>query len=230
LALCSLSNVLSSWFQYEALKYVSFPLQVLSKSSKILFTMLASRVVDGKKYGTRQYCVAALIAAGLLLFRLGEHLASETDAEHAHDGSAGQAASALDGVVPAELRAAAAAGVAQVDPALLQLLGFLLLGGYIVADSFTSTWQGVIFRTHRLSSIEMMIGVNLCSTAVSMVVMALFGKIVPALTFAVAHPVCMVHAALMSVFSAVVSASGRRGVATQRCAAMSSDAQTAHVR
>lgn len=34
---CSFSNVMSSWFQYEALKFVSFPTQVLVKASKVCF-------------------------------------------------------------------------------------------------------------------------------------------------------------------------------------------------
>lgn len=38
----SLSNTISSWAQYEALKYVSFPTQVLSKSCKIIPVMLVS--------------------------------------------------------------------------------------------------------------------------------------------------------------------------------------------
>jgi hypothetical protein len=36
----SLSNTLSSWAQYEALKFVSFPTQTLSKSCKIIPVML----------------------------------------------------------------------------------------------------------------------------------------------------------------------------------------------
>jgi adenosine 3'-phospho 5'-phosphosulfate transporter B2 len=38
----SLSNTISSWAQYEALKYVSFPVQVISKSCKIIPVMLVS--------------------------------------------------------------------------------------------------------------------------------------------------------------------------------------------
>lgn len=41
----SLSNTLSSWAQYEALKYVSFPTQVLSKSCKIIPVMLVSKLI-----------------------------------------------------------------------------------------------------------------------------------------------------------------------------------------
>ena len=38
----SLSNTLSSWAQYEALKFVSFPTQVLSKSCKVIPVMIVS--------------------------------------------------------------------------------------------------------------------------------------------------------------------------------------------
>lgn len=38
----SLSNTISSWAQYEALKYVSFPTQVLSKSCKVIPVMFVS--------------------------------------------------------------------------------------------------------------------------------------------------------------------------------------------
>ena len=74
---CSMSNILSSWCQYEALKFVSFPtqvrilhslltsyevlfknskfsfvplLQVLAKASKIIPVMAMGRVVSGKIY------------------------------------------------------------------------------------------------------------------------------------------------------------------------------------
>lgn len=37
---CSMSNILSSWCQYEALKFVSFPTQVLAKASKVKSILL----------------------------------------------------------------------------------------------------------------------------------------------------------------------------------------------
>lgn len=42
----SLSNSVSSWAQYEALKFVSFPTQVLSKSCKIIPVMLVRTSVQ----------------------------------------------------------------------------------------------------------------------------------------------------------------------------------------
>jgi adenosine 3'-phospho 5'-phosphosulfate transporter B2 len=41
---CSISNSLSSYSQYEALKYISFPTQVLAKSCKIIPVMLVSNL------------------------------------------------------------------------------------------------------------------------------------------------------------------------------------------
>ena len=42
---CSFSNIMSSWFQYEALKFVSFPTQVLCKASKVCVYQSPSRHV-----------------------------------------------------------------------------------------------------------------------------------------------------------------------------------------
>ena len=47
---CSMSNILSSWCQYEALKYVSFISQVLAKSCKIIPVMLMGKLVMKLKY------------------------------------------------------------------------------------------------------------------------------------------------------------------------------------
>ncbi len=64
----ALSNVISSWFQYEALKYVSFTTQLLAKSSKSIFVMLVGRVVNNKKYEPMEYVCVSIIAVGLYLF------------------------------------------------------------------------------------------------------------------------------------------------------------------
>lgn len=39
----SFSNIMSAWLQYEALKFISFPTQVLAKSCKIIPVMLMGR-------------------------------------------------------------------------------------------------------------------------------------------------------------------------------------------
>eukprot|EP01035_Chromulina_nebulosa_P021057 gene21057-27286_t len=68
----SLSNSISSWAQYEALKYVSFPTQVLSKSCKIIPVMLVGMLVNRKSYPSSEYLEAVLITFGVAMFTFSE--------------------------------------------------------------------------------------------------------------------------------------------------------------
>ena len=66
----SSSNVLSAYAQYEALKYVTFPTQTLSKSCKIIPVMLIGKYIHSKDYSAREYGEALLITLGAGLFFL----------------------------------------------------------------------------------------------------------------------------------------------------------------
>ncbi|CAD5224891.1 unnamed protein product [Bursaphelenchus okinawaensis] len=66
----SISNTLSSWCQYEALKYVSFPVQTVCKASKVIPTMVMGRILRGEKYSLFDYSMAALLAGGAGIFLL----------------------------------------------------------------------------------------------------------------------------------------------------------------
>ena len=65
---CSLSNICSSWCQYEALKFVDFPTQVLSKTSKMIPVMIMGKFVSKKSYQYYEYVVAVMISIGVSLF------------------------------------------------------------------------------------------------------------------------------------------------------------------
>ena len=67
---CALSNSLSSYGQYEALKYVSFPLQTISKSTKVIPVMLMGKVLNKKQYPRIDYLEALMISTGVILFSL----------------------------------------------------------------------------------------------------------------------------------------------------------------
>lgn len=67
----SFSNIMSAWFQYEALKFVNFPTQVLAKSCKIIPVMLMGKIISRSKYEFYEYLTAALISFGMLFFLLG---------------------------------------------------------------------------------------------------------------------------------------------------------------
>lgn len=71
----SVSNIVSSVCQYEALKYISFPTQVLSKSCKMVPVMMMGYLVSRKVYPMTEYLVAIMVRAcpnlGLRLARAG---------------------------------------------------------------------------------------------------------------------------------------------------------------
>ena len=68
----SVSNILSSVCQYEALKYVSFPTQVLAKSCKMVPVMLMGYVVSRRVHTAFEYIVAFAVTAGAAMFKLYE--------------------------------------------------------------------------------------------------------------------------------------------------------------
>mmetsp|Transcript_2924 Transcript_2924/g.8576 ORF Transcript_2924/g.8576 Transcript_2924/m.8576 type:complete len:348 (+) Transcript_2924:306-1349(+) len=69
---CSISNIVSSWAQYECLKYVSFPTQTLFKSSKIIPVMLVGKFFHKKSYSWVEYLEVAGITVGVTLFMVVE--------------------------------------------------------------------------------------------------------------------------------------------------------------
>ena len=69
---CSISNIVSSWAQYECLKYVSFPTQTLFKSSKVIPVMLVGKFFHKKNYPWIEYLEAVGITMGVALFMMTE--------------------------------------------------------------------------------------------------------------------------------------------------------------
>lgn len=67
---CALSNTMSSWSQYASLKFVSFPVQTVFKSSKIIPVMIMGKVLKGTSYPYSQYAEALLITVGVAVFSI----------------------------------------------------------------------------------------------------------------------------------------------------------------
>uniref|UniRef100_A0A6J0SWG5 Adenosine 3'-phospho 5'-phosphosulfate transporter 1 n=1 Tax=Pogona vitticeps TaxID=103695 RepID=A0A6J0SWG5_9SAUR len=160
----SLSNILSSWCQYEALKYISFPTQVLAKASKVIPVMLMGKLVSRKSYEYWEYLTAALISVGVSMFLL-----SSTPEKHLST--------------------------------VTTFSGVILLGGYIVFDSFTSNWQDALF-TYKMSSVQMMFGVNVFSCLFTVGSLLEQGALLESLRFMARHSEFAAHAVLLSVCSA----------------------------
>ncbi|VDO06908.1 unnamed protein product [Rodentolepis nana] len=66
----ALSNIVSSWCQYEALLFITFPVQVISKCCKAIPVMLMGRCLYGRAYKAYEYITTALISLGVCMFIL----------------------------------------------------------------------------------------------------------------------------------------------------------------
>ncbi|CAK0825179.1 unnamed protein product [Prorocentrum cordatum] len=81
----SLSNVGATWCQYEALKYVSFPVQMLGKSFKMMPVMIWGIIISQKSYGWRDWAVAAAVTGGVTEFLMtGSIKAKHSSGTSAH--------------------------------------------------------------------------------------------------------------------------------------------------
>jgi adenosine 3'-phospho 5'-phosphosulfate transporter B2 len=69
---CALSNTISSWGQYQALVFVSFSLQTIFKSMKIIPVMLMGTILKGTVYKTKDYIEAFGITVGILIFSVSK--------------------------------------------------------------------------------------------------------------------------------------------------------------
>jgi adenosine 3'-phospho 5'-phosphosulfate transporter B2 len=72
---CAISNTTSSWAQYSSLQYVSFPLQNIFKSTKVIPVMLMGMVLKGATYSLTEYFEAGSITSGVLIFSMTKNAA-----------------------------------------------------------------------------------------------------------------------------------------------------------
>lgn len=79
----SLSNVAATWCQYEALKYVAFPVQMLGKSFKMMPVMIWGILISGQKYKAMDWLIAAGVTGGVTAFLL----TGETKSKHSSKDS-----------------------------------------------------------------------------------------------------------------------------------------------
>ena len=164
----SLSNVVSSWCQYESLKYVSFTSQQLAKSSKSVFVMFTGWLVSGKRYKGNEYVSVFLISVGIFVFSDIQDL---TSPDAATKGT----------TVP----------------------GLVCLLGYLISDSFTSTWQDNLLTEYKMSSIALMFTTNLYSCAYTLVSLVSQGQLLDTFAFLREHSDILGHVLLLSATSAI---------------------------
>lgn len=159
-ALISASNVLASAFQYEALKFVSFAVQIVGKSTKMLPVMMWGVLISAKFYRRSDWSVALVMTVGCLCFLVGG------------DISAASRGPAVDGLIHSHLLA----------------YGLVLTVASITFDGFTSMYQEQLFREYGMSPFDQMVSINLCSAAIALAVLAASGEMAESIVFCNAHP------------------------------------------
>lgn len=161
------SNVMSSWFQYEALKYVSFPVQVLAKACKVIPVMLMSRVIMKKTYTVLEYMTGFMISIGLFMFLVNSE---DTVRVKGHEAT---------------------------------VSGIILMSGYLLFDTFTVNWQGKLYQTYQMTSIQMMAGSNLFAIVFASVSLLEQGGFAEAYAFMSRHPSFIFHISILAAASSV---------------------------
>lgn len=166
----SLSNVAATTCQYEALKYVSFPVQTLSKSAKMVPVMIWGTAIMQKRYNCYDYLVALFVTLGCTTFFLSgtTQLAQVAVLRHPSSGDD-------------------------------SLWGLFLIAGYLGFDGFTSTFQDKLFKGYNMEIYNQILYVTLCSCVLSMAGLFTQGHWLPALEFLSRHPDCFLDIALLSV-------------------------------
>jgi adenosine 3'-phospho 5'-phosphosulfate transporter B2 len=162
---CSFSNIMSSWCQYEALKYVSFPHQVLAKAAKTIPVMIMGKIVSKTKYKYYEYVTSIILSVGMLMFMLD-------------------------------------VGNDRASSAITTLSGAILLIFYIIFDSFTSNWQGALFKTYSVKPVQMMCFVNLFSCIFTAVSLLQQGAFLNSVHFMYRYPQFVIDCVLLSICSA----------------------------
>merc|ERR1740117_2149258 len=76
----SFSSTYASACQYEALRFVSFPVQMLGKSFKMMPVMVWGMIVSGKRYSFGDWMIAAAITGGVTEFLMTGPISSGSSA------------------------------------------------------------------------------------------------------------------------------------------------------
>jgi adenosine 3'-phospho 5'-phosphosulfate transporter B2 len=167
--LVAVSNVLATTCQYEALKYVSFPVQMLGKSSKMVPVMGWGIMMGGKSYIVRDWIIAFSVTIGCTMFLAG-----------------------------GEVSSAKARSDPDMAVNLATAFGLLLMLGYLASDGFTSTFQEKLFKDHNVSTYNQMFWVNTCAVLLSTGLL-LSGGLLESIAFAQRHPWFIVDAVILSL-------------------------------
>jgi len=169
-AAVSLSNVIATTCQYEALKYLSFPVQTLGKCAKMIPVMIWGFLINQKRYGMSDVMIAIAVTGGCTIF--GLYGDESTLTSNASKGADVQTTSEY---------------------------GILLMLGYLFFDGFTSTFQDKLFVGYKMETYNQMLWVNFCSAFISVFYLISDGSFQDAIAFIGRHPLITGDIMILSV-------------------------------
>merc|ERR1712224_838974 len=76
------------------------------------------------------------------------------------------------------------------------------LGGYLCFDSFTSQYQQLLYKRHKMTPYQMMLGVNTFSASFTFISLLINDELFPSMFFMMRHSQCMLHVLLLSMAGA----------------------------
>ena len=169
----SISNMLSSWCQYEALRYVSFPATTLFKSFKLAPVMAMGKILGNKSYPQYDYIVALMIGVGIAMF-----MTSTDDLRLGFDYLGQEISTAWTGI--------------------MLLVIFLFFDSF--TSQFQSR---MFQRHQDLSMVELMFMTSAFSAVLSFVTLLHTQELYPALNFVMVHSEIHLHFFLFSICSTI---------------------------
>eukprot|EP00550_Attheya_septentrionalis_P007129 CAMPEP_0198284500 /NCGR_PEP_ID=MMETSP1449-20131203/3959_1 /TAXON_ID=420275 /ORGANISM="Attheya septentrionalis, Strain CCMP2084" /LENGTH=547 /DNA_ID=CAMNT_0043981593 /DNA_START=59 /DNA_END=1702 /DNA_ORIENTATION=- len=169
----SITNMLSSWCQYEALRYVSFPAVTLFKSFKLAPVMAMGKILGNKSYPQYDYFVALVIAVGITMF-----MSSSDDLEFGYDVHGDRASEVWTGIM---------------------LMSLFLFFDSFTSQWQSRMFQ----RHRDLSMIELMFATSAFSTVLSLITLIHTGELGPALSFVYRHSEIHLHFFMFSICSTI---------------------------
>jgi solute carrier family 35 (adenosine 3'-phospho 5'-phosphosulfate transporter), member B2 len=169
----SISNMLSSWCQYEALRYVSFPAATLFKSFKLAPVMAMGKILGNKSYPQYDYIVAIMIGVGIAMF-----MTSTDDLQLGYDVTGTQVSTAWTGI--------------------MLLVLFLFFDSF--TSQFQSR---MFHKHSDLSIVELMFATSLFSTVLSFITLLHTKELYPAMDFVIQHSEIHLHFFLFSICSTI---------------------------
>ncbi|MBA0774512.1 hypothetical protein Gotri_009716 [Gossypium trilobum] len=174
--LISVSNILTTTCQYEALKYVSFPVQTLAKCAKMIPVMIWGTFIMQKTYKGFDYLVAFLVTLGCSIFIL----------------------------FPVKFWSFAGTDVSPYSKGRESTVwGVSLMVGYLGFDGFTSTFQDKLFKGYDMEIHNQIFYTTSCSCILSLTGLLLQGHLLSAIDFVYRHSDCFLDIVLLSTVATI---------------------------